>query len=76
LLTLYSLAHTLIYPLTVVTALFYNWYVAVGIFVLRLLIESIVWFKSMKKLNEADLFPCFYFSMCGYLFITCCSFPP
>jgi len=61
LLSLYSFAHTLIYPITVVTALFYNWYVAVGIFVLRLVIECIVWYKSMKKLNEADLFPLFLF---------------
>jgi glycosyltransferase involved in cell wall biosynthesis len=57
LLSLYSLAHTLIYPLTIVTAFLFNWYIAVGIFVLRLIIQSLVWYKSMKKLNEADLFP-------------------
>jgi glycosyltransferase involved in cell wall biosynthesis len=61
LLTLYSLAHTLIYPLAVLTAIFFNWYIAVGIFVLRLLIEAIVWNKTMKKLNEADLFSWFLF---------------
>ena len=59
LLTLYALVHTLVYPLTVVTALFYSWQIAVGIFAFRLLIEAIVWYKSMKKLNETDLFPMF-----------------
>jgi glycosyltransferase involved in cell wall biosynthesis len=61
LLSLYSLAHTLIYPLAVLTAIFFNWYIAVGIFVLRLLVEAIVWNKAMKKLNEADLFSWFLF---------------
>ena len=56
-----QLAHTLIYPLTILTAIFFNWYIAVGIFVLRLLIEAIVWNKCMKKLNEADLFTWFLF---------------
>ena len=61
LLSLYALAHTLIYPLTIVTAIFFNWYVAVGIFIFRLVIEAVVWNKSMKKLNEADLFGWFIF---------------
>jgi hypothetical protein len=61
LLSLYSLAHTLIYPLAVATALLYNWQIAVGIFAFRLIVQSIVWFKGMKKLNEADLFPLFLF---------------
>jgi glycosyltransferase involved in cell wall biosynthesis len=60
-LSLYAFAHTLIYPLTVLTAIFFNWYIAVGIFVLRLLVEAIVWNKTMKKLNEADLFKWFLF---------------
>ena len=61
LLSLYALAHTLIYPLTVLTAIFFNWYIAVGIFAIRLLVEAIVWNKAMKKLNESDLFPLFFF---------------
>ena len=32
LLSLYSLAHTLIYPLTILTAVFFNWYTAMAIF--------------------------------------------
>ncbi len=58
-LTLYSLAHTLIYPLTIVTAIFFNWYTALAIFLIRLLAEAFVWNKTMKKLNEADLFSSF-----------------
>jgi glycosyltransferase involved in cell wall biosynthesis len=61
LLSLYSFAHTLIYPLTIATAFLFNWYTAVGIFVFRLVIQSFVWYKSMKKLNEADLFVWFLF---------------
>ncbi len=56
LLSLYSLAHTLIYPLTIVTAIFFNWYTALAIFLVRLIAEAFVWNKTMKKLNEADLF--------------------
>jgi len=61
LLSLYATMQTLIYPLTIATAIFFNWYIAVGIFVLRLLVQTITWYKSMKKLNEADLFPLFLF---------------
>ena len=60
LLSLYALAHTLVYPLTVVTAIFFNWYVAVAIFLVRLLAEAFVWNKAMKKLNESDLFGLFF----------------
>ncbi len=61
LLGLYSFSHTLIYPLTIATALFYNWQIAVSIFALRLIVQSVIWQKSMKKLNEADLWPMFFF---------------
>ncbi len=60
-LAFYSFAHTLVYPLTIATAIFFNWYIAAGIFILRLMVEAIVWNKSMKKLNEADLFGWFIF---------------
>lgn len=56
LLSLYAFAHTLIYPLTIVTAIFFNWYTAVGIFLIRLIVEAVVWKKAMKQLNETDLF--------------------
>jgi hypothetical protein len=61
LLSLYSLVHVLIYPLTAATAIFFNWQIAAGIFAVRLLIEAAIWYKCMKKLNEADLIPLFLF---------------
>lgn len=59
LLSLYATMQTLIYPLTIATAIFFNWYVAVGIFVIRLVVQAIIWNKSMKRLNEEDLSPWF-----------------
>ncbi len=59
LLTLYSATQFLIYPLLIGSILFYNWWMAASIFGFRLIAQSIVYFKSMKKLNEADLFPFF-----------------
>jgi glycosyltransferase involved in cell wall biosynthesis len=61
LLSLYATLQTLIYPLAIATAIFFNWYVAVSIFAVRLLVQSVVWYKSMKRLNESDLFPLFLF---------------
>ena len=61
LLGLYSLAQVLLYPFTLAAILFYNWWLALALFSLRMIVLGIVWFKSMKKLNEADLFPYFIF---------------
>ncbi len=60
LLSLYSTVHVFVYPLTVATAIFFNWYIAVGVFLLRLIVEAVIWYKTMKKLNEQDLFPLFW----------------
>jgi cellulose synthase/poly-beta-1,6-N-acetylglucosamine synthase-like glycosyltransferase len=61
LLSFYATTHVLIYPLTIATAIFFNWYVAVGIFAVRLIVQAIIWYRCMKKLNESDLFPLFLF---------------
>ena len=61
LLGLYSLAQVLLYPFTLAAILFYNWWLALALFSLRMIVLGTVWFKSMKKLNEADLFPYFIF---------------
>jgi hypothetical protein len=49
------------YPAVIAAALFYNWWLVLSLFGLRMVVQGIVWFKSMKKLNEADLFPYFIF---------------
>ena len=61
LLALYSFSHFLFYPVLAASIIFYNWELAVSIFFLRLLIQSIVYIKAMKKLDERDLIPFFLF---------------
>jgi glycosyltransferase involved in cell wall biosynthesis len=61
LLGLYSLSQVLIYPIAIAAALFYTWWVVVALFGLRMIVLGIMWQKTMKKLNEADLFPYFIF---------------
>ncbi len=59
LLGLYSSSLFWLYPLLAVSIIFYNWWLALAVFAVRLIIQAIVFFKSMKKLNEADLWPWF-----------------
>jgi len=61
LLGLYSLSHFLFYPLLIVSILFYNWQLALIVFGARFLIQAIVLYPCMKKLNEKDLYPWFLF---------------
>src|SRR5205809_3611771 len=49
LLSLYSIVQTLIYPLAIATAVFFNLYIAVGLIAIRLIVQASVWYKSMKK---------------------------
>jgi glycosyltransferase involved in cell wall biosynthesis len=57
----YSFSLFLIYPLLAVSMIFFNWWMTLAVFGVRLFIQSIVYFKAMKKLNEADLWPWFIF---------------
>ena len=59
LLGLYSFTLFFLYPMLIVSMIFYNWWIALIIFGFRFLIQAYVYFKAMKKLNEADLFPWF-----------------
>ncbi len=59
LLGLYSLTLFLVYPLLALSIIFFNWWMALAVFGIRLLIQAIVWFKGMKHLNEQDLWPWF-----------------
>lgn len=69
LLLLYSGTQFLIYPLAIAAAIFFNWWIVLAIVAAKWILQAIVYFKSMKKLNEADLFPLFLFFefwMCIY----------
>ena len=59
LLGLYSLSLFLVYPLLAMSMIFYNWWIPLAVYAVRLLIQAIVFFKGMKKLNEQDLWPWF-----------------
>jgi glycosyltransferase involved in cell wall biosynthesis len=57
LLGLYSLSHFLFLPLCIFSALMYDWKITVGIYTFRLLLQLIVFSRTMNKLNEKDLIP-------------------
>ena len=61
LLGLYSLSLFLIYPLLAVSMIFFNWWIPLIVFGVRFLIQAIVYYKGMKRLNESDLWPWFLF---------------
>jgi glycosyltransferase involved in cell wall biosynthesis len=69
LLGLYSATQFLIYPFFIAAVIFYNWWMALIVFGIRLIVQGFIYFKAMKKLNEADLFPFFFLFelwMCVY----------
>lgn len=61
LLGLYALSHFLFYPLLIASLFLFDWRWVLGIFFLRMLVQGIIMYKTMDKLNEKDLFPFFLF---------------
>ncbi len=59
LLGLYSFSQFFFYPALIVAAIFYNWQIVLIIFGVKLLWQALIYFKAMKKLDEADLWPAF-----------------
>ena len=57
LLGVYALTHFLFYPLFIASLLFFDWRIAMGIFMLRFITQGWIFYKSMEKLNEKDLWP-------------------
>src|SRR6476620_3854902 len=51
LLGLYSLSNFLVYPLAILAAIFFNWWIVLLIFLLRLTLVAFIWNRSMKQLN-------------------------
>jgi glycosyltransferase involved in cell wall biosynthesis len=56
LLGLYAASHALFYPLLLVS-LFFNWQMALSLYGVRLIVQGIIFQKSMRRLGEEDLFP-------------------
>jgi glycosyltransferase involved in cell wall biosynthesis len=59
LLGLYFSTQFLFYPLFIACLIFYNWQLALICFATRLIVQSIIFYKSMKKMGEKDLWPWF-----------------
>ncbi len=59
LLGLYTFSQFLFYPLLLASIIFYDWKLSLIVFGTRLIIQATVYFFSMKKLNEKDLWPYF-----------------
>jgi len=61
LLGLYSISHFLFYPLLIASAILFNWQWTLIAFGIRLLVQAIIFYYAMKKLDEKDLWPWFLF---------------
>ncbi len=61
LLGLYSITQFVFYPILITTIIFYNWQLALIVFTARLLVQGVIFYFSMKKLNEQDLWIWFLF---------------
>lgn len=56
---LYMTAHFLFYPLLVAAYFSFDWRWVTGVLAFKIFLQSLVFFRSMKKLGELDLFPFF-----------------
>lgn len=61
LLGLYAIGQFIFYPLLIASIFFYNWKLSLIIWGIKLLVQSVVYAKTMNKLGEKDLFPLFLF---------------
>ncbi len=59
LLGLYFSSQFIFYPLFVASLLFYDWQLTLGLFGIRFLLQAIIFYMSMKKMGEKDLWPWF-----------------
>ncbi|WP_315820716.1 hypothetical protein [Paraflavitalea speifideaquila] len=75
LLGLYSLTHFLFYPLLILSAIFFDWRISLGIFLVRSISQAIIYNKVMNKLNEKDLFA-WWWLLDIWMFIYYCIFAP
>lgn len=56
----YLSSHFAFYPLLAFAFFTFDWRIILGIFIIRMLVQAVIFFKSMKKLGEVDLFPFFW----------------
>jgi glycosyltransferase involved in cell wall biosynthesis len=56
---LYSISFGMLFPYCIASAILFNWWITLSVLCFRWLIQGVIYFKSMKRLNELDLFPFF-----------------
>jgi glycosyltransferase involved in cell wall biosynthesis len=56
LLGLYSFTHFVFFPLLVISCIVFSWKLGLLVFAFRFIIQSIVFYPAMKKLQEQDLY--------------------
>jgi glycosyltransferase involved in cell wall biosynthesis len=61
LLGLYAFSQFLFYPVMIVATLFFSWQFSLIPFAVFIILQAIIYAKSMKKLGEKDLLPFFIF---------------
>jgi len=61
LLGLYFTTQFLFYPLLAASIIFYCWWLTLAVFGVRFLLQAVIFYGSMKKLGEKDLWPWFIF---------------
>ncbi len=75
LLAFYATSQFLFYPLFLLATIFYSWQLALIFFSIRFLVQFIIFYFSLQKLNEKDLWP-FFFVYDLWLFIYYIIFAP
>ncbi len=65
---LFALSQFMLYPLLALCILFYSWWLSLAVYSLRLLVQGIIYYNAMRKLNEKDLWPYFLFLDIGQFF--------
>jgi cellulose synthase/poly-beta-1,6-N-acetylglucosamine synthase-like glycosyltransferase len=61
LLGLYTISLFFFYPLLIASLITFNWWMSLIPLGVKWIVQAIVWYRSMKRLDEADLFPMFIF---------------
>lgn len=73
LLGLYSFSHFFFFPLFILSLIFADWKITLGIFALRFISQAVIYFKAMKKLNEKDLYS-YWFILDWWMILYYCIF--
>ncbi len=75
LLTLYNFSFFLFYPLFIVSLIFFDWKLVLAVFAIRFVSQAWIFYKTMKKLQEGDLFA-WWWLLDIWMFFYYCIFAP